>query len=119
MDEVVFTTSSLIDILSKIDELKDVDVGIVETPDGTLQLQVGESVYALDPNNAESVEVPAEVVEDVADINDDAYQMLDTSSDVAVYGTGEDAIESGILKELAKTLAIGGMVRLSANMLKK
>lgn len=119
MDEIVFTTSSLIDLLSQIDELKDLDVGILEEPNGTLQLNVGNSSYSIDTTYAEEVEAPAEVVDEIGDVNDEAYTTLSDTTDVSIVGVGEEAVESGILKELAKTLAIGGMVRLSANILKK
>ena len=41
MDSIVFTPASLIDLLSKIEELSDYPIGITETLDGQIQLNVG------------------------------------------------------------------------------
>lgn len=115
MDELVFTPASLIDILSQIDELKDLNVGISQTPDGETQLQVGSSIYMLEPENEKEIYVDRAVVEDVEDANFSAYENLGSEFDVT---DNLQAVESGIIKELAKTLLIGGMVRLAAKTLK-
>lgn len=113
MDELVFTTASLLDLLSQIDELKDLNVGLTETIDGKIQLQVGDSIYIIG-DSAESIQVDEQVIEDVSSLNEDTY------SDLAVSGQFEDdqPIESGIIAELAKTLFIGGVARLTAKYLK-
>lgn len=113
MDELVFTPASLLDLLSQIDELKDLNVGLTETIDGKIQLQVGDSVYIIG-DSAESIQVDEQVIEDVSNLNEDTY------NDLAVSGQFEDdqPIESGIIAELAKTLLIGGVARLTAKYLK-
>ena len=113
MSELVFTPASLLDLLSQIDELKDLDVGLTETIDGKIQLQVGNSVYIIG-DSAESIQVDEQVIEDVSSLNEDTY------NDLAVSGQFEDdqPIESGIIAELAKTLFIGGVARLTAKYLK-
>lgn len=117
MNSVVFTPASLLDLLSQIDELKEYEVGVTETLDGKLQLTVGDSTYIIDTENATTVSVEDSIVEQVEETNLDAYENLDDSVDVKVYDEGEP-VESGILKELAKSLLLGGMVRLSGKLLK-
>lgn len=115
MDGIVFTPASLIDLLSKIDELKDYDINVTETIDDQLQLSIGDSIYLIDNEDATPVQVSEDVVETVEDINIEAYENLDDSIDVEV---GEDQpVESGILKEVAKSLLLGGMIRLSKKLL--
>lgn len=119
MDSIVFTPASLIDLLSKIEELQDLDVGISETIDNKIQLNVGDSLYIIETNNATDVPVDENTVEQVEDANFDAYDNLDDSVDVILPGEGEEPVESGIIKEIAKTLLVGGLVRLSAGAAKK
>ena len=119
MDSIVFTPASLIDLLSKIEELQDLDVGISETIDNKIQLNVGESLYIIETNNATDVPVNETTVEQVEDANFEAYDNLDDSVDVILPSDGEEPVESGIIKEIAKTLLVGGLVRLSAGAAKK
>ena len=119
MESVVFTPASLIDLLSKVDELKDYDIGISETIDGQIQLNIGSSLYIIDTNNSTDISVDDQVVESVEDTNLEAYENLDESVDVVVPGEGDEPVESGIIKELAKTLLVGGLVRLTAGAAKK
>ena len=69
--QLMFTPASVVDLLLQIDELKDKTIIIAETPDGQLQLTVGDSIYMIDDNSSESVEVEEEVVED------DDYVIID------------------------------------------
>lgn len=117
MDSIVFTPASLIDLLSQVDELKDYDINITETIDGQLQLGIGSSTYLIDSKDATNVTVEDSVVDAVEDANMEAYENLDDSVDVSVYDETEP-IESGILKEVAKTLLVGGMVRLAGKLMK-
>ena len=43
----------------------------------------------------------------IADINDDAYEQTD-------FADEEEYISSGVAKEVAKTLLVGGLVRLAS-----
>lgn len=111
--ELVFTSASLLDIISKIDELSQYEIGLTTTLDGQLQLQIGDSVYDLtSESDVNNVNVDDSVVDDVSEINEDAYDQI-------VGDEVEDAqpIESGLIKEMIKTLAIGGVVRLGKNYL--
>lgn len=119
MESIVFTPASLIDLLSQIEELNDSAIGISETIDGKIQLNVGESSYIIDTDVATDVIVDEQTVEQVEDTNFEAYESLDESIEVSVPEDGYVPIESGIIKELAKTLLVGGLVRLSTNALGK
>ena len=109
MSEIVLTPAALLDLLSKIDELSQYNLGLTESISGGLQLQIGNSIYNIDAENAVDVKVSDEVVDTVGEVNSEAYDNIEES---------EDYIESGIIKELAKTLLIGGLVRLSGKLLR-
>lgn len=114
MESIVFTPASLIDLLSQIKELSDYPIGITETIDGQIQLNIGESLYIIDTDSATDIQVDDRIVDIVDDANQEAYENLDESIDVTVSGEGEEDIEAGLIKELAKTLLVGGLVRLTA-----
>lgn len=114
MDSILFTPAALIDLLSKIDELADTDIGITETIDGQLQLTVGESTYGIDTSDATTINVDEQTVDQVEDVNMSAYESLDETIDVS----SPETVESGILKEIAKSLLLGGMIRLSSKLIK-
>ena len=111
MNMLLFTPAALLDFLSSIDELKDVDVGITESPEGDIQVQIGESIYNVDTSQATEVEVDEEVVDQVDEANEEAYDELDVDT--------QDDVEGGIIKEALKTLLVGGLVRMGAKVLKE
>lgn len=115
MDNIVFTPAALLDLLIQIPELSNYDMGITETMDGQLQLQIGDSIYILESEKDNTVMVEDNVIEQVEDINTQAYENLESDGQVAI---SEDVIESGVIKELAKSLLLGGMIRLSSKLLK-
>ena len=104
MKEFVLTTSGLAEILSQISELSEYDISVSEMND-SIQIGVGDSVYAV--KSAETIDAPEDVVESLSEINDEIYESFD-----APY------IQSGVIKELVKTLAVGGLVRLTTKLLK-
>ena len=113
MDQLVFTSASILDLLSSIDELKDKNINLTETESG-ISITIGESTYEIDTANATEVEVDEEVVEEIDEVTSEAYSELsDNGVDV------QDEVEGGPIKELIKTLMLGGMVKMTANMLKK
>lgn len=116
MNEIVFTPAAVLDTLRQIEELKDKSISISDTPGASIELKIGDSVYNINTSDASEIEVDQEVVEDVADINTDAYD--DLASDGVVVEDLEE-VESGILKEIVKTLAVGGLVRLTNKLLGK
>ena len=116
MSEILFTPAAVLDLLTSIEELSDLEVTMTETSDGRIQLTVGESSYDIKPDNATDVEVSEDVIDTVEDANMSTYESMQDSDDFNVY-QGED-IESGLLKEIAKSLLLGGMIRLSNKLLK-
>ena len=112
-DQILFTPSSLLDILSNVDELKDIDVGVTESNDGSIYLNIGQSSQKLDTSDATEVEVTDEILDVVEDANQDGY---DNITEVKVE-RDDEVVESGIIKQVAKTLLVGGLVRLSAKLL--
>lgn len=114
-NEILFTTASLLDFLQQIDELSDKDI-ILNEDDSAITVTIGESTYTINKNDAEEVEVPDEVVDEVADITDEAYAELGEDG-VEVDNLDEEPVEGGIISELLKTLAVGGMVRLTGKVL--
>lgn len=115
MDNVVFTPASVLSLLTKIDELKDVNIGMTETMDGKLQLSVGESIYELEPEVDTSVQVDDSVVDKIEDVNQQTYEDLAEDGEVEL----QEEVTGGVLKEIAKTLLLGGMVRLTGKMLRE
>lgn len=114
MNELVFTSAAIIDLLSSIEELKDYQIGVTETLDGGLQVQVGDSIYVIESETITEVETAQRVVEQIDEINTTAYEDMEEKYEMEVT----DVVESGIIKELAKTLLIGGVVRMAAKTLK-
>lgn len=109
--ELVFTESAILDLLSQIPELNNYDIGASQTIDGTLILQIGDNKYNVISHNDEFVSVDDKVVDEIQEINEETYNELIEDPNNIVEEYDED-IESGILKEAIKTLAIGGLVRL-------
>lgn len=115
-NEILFTTASLLDFLRQIDELADKDI-ILNEDGGTITVTIGDSTYSINKDTAEEVEVEPEVVDEVAEINETTYEELD---DVEYNEITEDeVVEGGLIKEALKTLAVGGMVRLTSKLLGK
>ena len=114
MDELVFTPASLADLLSQIDELKEYDISITQTIGGSVELSIGDSTYTISDDSATEVEVEPEVVDEVNEVNMEAYDELGNGE----FDVSKEPVESGPIKEVLKTLLIGGMVRLAAKTLK-
>lgn len=106
MNEIVLTPAALLDILQQVEELSEYPISVTETSN-MIQIRIGDSTYTLPTSDAESIKVDKDVVEFVSDVNDTTYAELDNS----------EPVESGLLKEIAKTLLVGGMVRLTTKLL--
>ena len=115
-NEIVFTPSAVLDLLKQIDELSDYDLSISES-ENKIQLKVGQSVYDVDTHSAEEVQVDQDVVDTVSDVNEDNYEQMAESGDINL--NSEEPINSGVLRTIADALLIGGMIKLTSNMLKK
>ena len=114
MNELVFTPAGILELLSQVDELKDYNISVVETLDGQLQLQIGDSTYQLSSPAVPEVEVQPEVVEQVEAINQEAYSELNEDE----YEVS-DTIEGGLISEFVKAVKLGGMLRLAAKVIPK
>ena len=88
---------------------------MTETMDGKLQLSVGGSVYELEPEVDTSVQVDDSVVDKIEDVNQQTYEDLAEDGEVEL----QEEVTGGVLKEIAKTLLLGGMVRLTGKMLRE
>lgn len=124
--ETLFTAAALLDFLRQIDELSDKDIDVFDNQSFAL-ITIGDNQYRIDYNTAEEVEVPEEAVDEVTDIIEDTYDELGASGvdyeEVADIAEDEDGnlevVEGGIIKEALKTLAIGGLVRLTGKLVGK
>lgn len=116
-NEILFTTAGLLDFLQQIDELSDKDISIDETG-STITVTIGDSSYGIDTNNAADIEVPDEIVDEVSDVADEAYAELGESG-VEIDNPEEEPVEAGLISEALKTLAVGGLVRLTGKLLGK
>lgn len=115
-NEILLTPAALLDFLRQVDELADKDISVDDTG-SALNITIGDSSYSIDFNQAEEVEAPDDTVEEVAEINETAFEELD---DVEYSEVSEDdVVEGGLIKEALKTLAVGGLVRLTAKLLGK
>jgi len=125
-NETLFTAAALLDFLRQIDELSDKDIDVFDNQSFAL-ITIGDNQYHIDYNTAEEVEVPEEAVDEVTDIIEDTYDELGASgveyeevTDLEVNEAGNlDVVEGGIIKEALKTLAIGGLVRLTGKLVGK
>lgn len=120
-EQLLFTSAAVLDLLSSIDELADKDIHLSEN-DNNVTIQIGESEYVIADRNAVDIEVPPEVVDEVDEITSDAFEELsadgvDVDLDDDTYS--DEVVEGGPIKQIAKTLLLGGMLRLSAKLLQK
>lgn len=116
-NEILLTPAALLDFLRQVDELADKDISVDDTG-SALNITIGDSSYSIDFSQAEEVEVPTEVVDEVAEINENTYEEIDDVEYAEVSDEGE-VVEGGIIKEVLKTLAVGGMVRLAGKIMGK
>lgn len=114
--EIVFTPASILELLAQIDELKDCELSISQTIDNKIQLQIDNSIYILDTEyQVPELEVEENVVEEIAEINENTYKELIENDEMLVDEV--EPIEGGILKELATSLLLGGMIKLTKKLL--
>lgn len=114
MDEQkVLTVSGLVSFLSQIEQLKDCNIEVSENED-SICISIDECTYCLEPSLDSIVEVDSEVVDTIDVIDEEGWEDLSDYIE-----EDEDIIEGGIIKELIKTLAIGGLVRLTKNAISK
>lgn len=122
-NEILFTPAALLDFLRQVDELADKDIAVRDT-EGGITITIGESTYSIDSADASDIEVPDEVVEEVGEINETTYEELDDVEYTEILEDHDEeledeVVEGGLIKEALKTLAVGGLVRLTAKLLGK
>lgn len=110
MEEMIFTSGAILNLLSEIDELKDYDIDVSESSQGVI-ISIGDSTYAIQAKDATPIEVDEDVIDTVSDVSDEAYSDYDESE--------LDEVEGGIVKEAIKNMFLGGMIRLTNKMLAK
>ena len=116
-EEIVFTPSAILHLLTEIEELKDKEVGLTELSDGNLQISIGESIYNIETHSTSTeVEVDEEVIEIVDQENQDTIEQLADSDEFEI--SEQTTIESGLLSGVVKSLLLGGMIRLAPKLLK-
>lgn len=115
---LVMTPSALLAFLTQIEELSDKDISISET-DRSIEVKIGESIYTIESPEESVVEINQEAVDDIEDLNEEGYSEISELDNVDVVEdiTGDEPVEGGIIKELIKTLAVGGLVRLTKSAL--
>lgn len=111
---LLLTPASLVDFLSQIDELSEKSISL-NSDNEYIEVSIGEATYRIRPQDEVNVPVSVDDIDEVNEAADDTYDELVDNG----YVENSDEIESGLIKELIKTLAIGGMVRLAAKKLKK
>ena len=117
MEQYIFTPSSVLDLLTQIDELKEYDIGLTETFDNQFRLTIGDSVYDINSENPDIVSIDDSALNNIVGLNEDTYEDLQESGSVEIENKDVD-ITSGIIKEALKTLLVGGMVRLTGKLLR-
>lgn len=112
---LVLTPSALVAFLSEIEELKGLDLELTEN-NNSLDIKIGDNNYKLESPAESVVEVNDEAMDELEDLNEDGYEELDDFNlEEDLEDVSGEAVEGGIIKELLKTLAVGGLVRLTKN----
>ena len=107
----VLTVSGLAAFLAEIEQLKGLDITVSEEAN-SISISIGDDTYQIESPEESVVEVGGDVVESVDEINEECWDEI---ADEVVED--DEPVEGGIIKELIKTLAIGGLVRLTKNAL--
>lgn len=115
MTELLFTPASVLSLLVQVDELSDKEIGLTQTVDNHLQLQIGDSIYEIVPDDVVDVTTSSKELDEVSDANIDTYEALADDGTIDF----DTPVEGGILTQIAKTLLIGGLVRLGNKILNK
>lgn len=115
-DTLVLTPSGLLTFLVEIEELKGENIYLSETDDGIV-VTIGDSSYTLKSPAESEISIDSEAVDEIDEINEIGYD--DIAEDLDESFENSEEIEGGIIKELVKTLAVGGLVRLTKDAIMK
>lgn len=116
MDKLVFTPSAVLALLSEIEELAGYDIAFEESSD-SIDISIDDKHYILEAENAEEIDIDENSLDAISDANDSGYDELKDNQNI-VYEEDPEPVEGGIIKELVKTLAVGGLVRLTSDAIK-
>lgn len=112
---LVLTPSGLVTFLTQIEELEGLDMAVsVNEAGGSIDVKIGESVYSIQSPQESVIEVTDDVVDELDTINEEGYTELAETEGIEMV-EDDEVVEGGIIKELIKTLAVGGLVRLTKN----
>lgn len=123
-DKILFTPAAVLDFLTQVEELQGQDISLAEGS-GQVQIAIGDHLYNIQTEQATEVEVADEVIEQVEEASQEGYDSIGEAVETTDGGLLDEDIESsekiegGILGELAKTLFIGGLVRLQNKFMSK
>lgn len=114
MSDVILTPSALLGFLNEVEELQDKEITIQESED-KVAIIIDGTEYVLDASDSIEVQVDEQTYEEVEDANQDGYAELGEDFE----DIDDEEIEGGIIKELVKTLALGGLIRMTKHALEK
>ena len=114
MSNIVLTPSALLAFLNEVEELKDKEINFHESDD-ELSISIDDNTYVLDASNAVEVELDDYSFDEVETANEDGYEEIGED----IEDISDEDVEGGIIKELVKTLALGGLVRMTKHALEK
>lgn len=113
MSQLLFTPAAVLDLLMSIDELQGTPIELEDNV-SSIKLRIGGSEYNISDNNASEIKTDSRTLSDVEAVAEDAYDELEQSGKVEY----SEPVQSGLLKNVVKSLLLGGMLRLSAKLLK-
>lgn len=116
MDKLVFTPSAVLALLSEVEELDSYDIEFEESSD-SVDISINGKHYILAAENAEEINIDETSLDAISDANNSGYDELQDNQNI-VYEEDAEPVEGGIIKELVKTLAVGGLVRLTSKAIK-
>ena len=114
MSDIILTPSALLGFLNEIEELKDSEITLREAED-SISIVIDDNEYLLDASDSVEIQVDDEAYAEVENANEDGYDELGED----IEEVGDEDIEGGIIKEIVKTLALGGLIRLTKHALEK
>ena len=115
---LVLTPSALLTFLAQVEELKTAEISLVEDEDA-IRVQIGDGTYVLESPQTSEVEISEDAVEELDSLNEEGYEQLAEDEDINLEDVAGEEVEGGVIKELIKTLAVGGLVRLTKDAILK
>ncbi len=106
----VMTSSGLLTLLSQIDELKNLDIELSIDEEGW-SVQIGDSTYIIENPTYSEIKVSEDAIEEISELDQEGWEDLENEID--------EPVEGGLIKEVLKTLAVGGLVRLTKDAIMK